>query len=176
MKNIVNFDDFVPGTPDSLQEGWGDAGYGYKKYQPPGMLQTLKRKTKSLFGIETGRDREKLSQIYQEIENPPYEDYISNVRDITGEYPSLVCQLGPRNLSIMCDPRDPSIRWGGSDLDLVDIEDECNRLYRFIKSHTDLSEDSHSPSDNTIKDPKNLYSSYPGVGGVDNRTVNRSLI
>jgi hypothetical protein len=176
MKNIISYDNFTPESFDPLQEGWKDAGYGYKRYQPPGMLQTLKRKTKSLFGIESSQDRERLGQIYKEIENPPYQGYISDVRDISGEYPALVCQLGPRNLSVMCDPQDPSIRWGGSELDLMDIDDECQRLYRFIKKHMGLTENTHSPTDNTIKDPKNMYSSYPGVGGVSNRTVNRSLI
>jgi len=176
MKRITSYDDFNPQRPDPLREGWKDAGYGYKEYRPPGMMQTLKRKAKSLFGVERGQDREKLTQIYDEIKNPPYQNYMTGVRDITGEHPALVCQLGPRNLSIMCDPRDPSIRWGGKELDLVDLELECDKLYRFIKMRLDLTENTHSPSDNTIKDTKNVFSSYPGVAGVAHRTVNTSLI
>jgi hypothetical protein len=67
MKNIISYDNFTPESSDPLQEGWKDAGYGYKRYQPPGMLQTMKRKTKSLFGIESSKDRERessLSRLY----------------------------------------------------------------------------------------------------------------
>ena len=39
-----------------------------------------------------------------------------------------------------------------------------------------FNENSHSPWDTTIKDAKNLFSAFPGIGGVANRTVNRSLI
>ena len=39
-----------------------------------------------------------------------------------------------------------------------------------------FNENSTSPWDTTIKDPKNIFSSFPGIGGVANRTVNRSLI
>lgn len=39
-----------------------------------------------------------------------------------------------------------------------------------------FNENSSSPWDTTIKDVKNLFSAFPGIGGVANRTVNRSLI
>jgi len=39
-----------------------------------------------------------------------------------------------------------------------------------------FDENSHSPWDTTIKDAKNIFSAFPGIGGVANRTVNRSLI
>jgi len=39
-----------------------------------------------------------------------------------------------------------------------------------------FNENSHSPWDTTIKDAKNIFSAFPGIGGVANRTVNRSLI
>lgn len=36
--------------------------------------------------------------------------------------------------------------------------------------------ESHSPWDTTIKDMTNVFSSFPGIAGVANRTVNTSLI
>ena len=39
-----------------------------------------------------------------------------------------------------------------------------------------FNENTHSPWDTTIKDAKNIFSAFPGIGGVANRTVNRSLI
>ena len=39
-----------------------------------------------------------------------------------------------------------------------------------------FNENSTSPWDTTIKDTKNIFSAFPGIGGVANRTVNRSLI
>lgn len=36
--------------------------------------------------------------------------------------------------------------------------------------------ENHSPWDTTIKDMTNVFSSFPGIGGVANRTVNTSLI
>ncbi len=36
--------------------------------------------------------------------------------------------------------------------------------------------ENHSPWDTTIKDMTNVFSSFPGIGGVAHRTVNNSLI
>ena len=36
--------------------------------------------------------------------------------------------------------------------------------------------ETHSPWDTTIKDAKNIFSAYPGIGGVANRTVNQGLV
>lgn len=36
--------------------------------------------------------------------------------------------------------------------------------------------ETHSPWDTTIKDAKNIFSAFPGIGGVANRTVNTSLV
>jgi hypothetical protein len=36
--------------------------------------------------------------------------------------------------------------------------------------------ETHSPWDTTIKDTKNIFSAFPGIGGVANRTVNTGLV
>jgi hypothetical protein len=155
MKNIKSYQDY---KENIIQEGFRDAGYGFKKYEPPSTMQTLKRKTKSLFGIENSEDRRKLEAIYSEIENPPYSNYLRSVRDISNEFPSLVCQLGPRDLSIDCDPKDPFIRWGNKQLDLVELEHECEKLYRSIKRH--VTKDSASVMEARTT-PKSSYSVVP---------------
>jgi hypothetical protein len=155
MKNIKSYQDY---KENIIQEGFRDAGYGFKKYQPPSTMQTLKRKTKSLFGIENAEDRRKLESIYSEIENPPYSNYLQSVRDLSNRFPSLVCQLGPRSLSIDCDPKDPSIRWGNKQLDLADLEHECERLYYFIKKFSTENPASVMEARTT---PKSSYSVIP---------------
>lgn len=133
MKNIKSYENF---TQNNIQEAFVDDGYGFKKYQAPGALQNLKRKTKNLLGIEDQGDRHKLQDIYKEIENPPYPNYLHSVRDLSTRYPILVCGLGVRNLSIDCDPKDPSIVWGNKKLDLKNLEDEGEKLYYFIKNYS----------------------------------------
>lgn len=57
----------------------------------------------------------------------------------------------------------------------VKKESESYRINSFSPMKR-FNENSHSPWDTTIKDTKNLFSAFPGIGGVANRTVNRSLI
>lgn len=54
----------------------------------------------------------------------------------------------------------------------MDREGKVHNFYPMMR----FNENSHSPWDTTIKDAKNIFSAFPGIGGVANRTVNRSLI
>lgn len=151
MKNVVHFDDFDSNSLGNVDESFlfpdRKKQFGqFQTYKRPGMLQQMARKAKSFVGMENKKDREDFEKFMSALMNPPYPDFISGIKDITGSdgVTAMVAYTGMGNLLVRCDDKDPIISFKGRDLDLADLEDECKRLVQILK----LEAEEHGPYPN----------------------------
>lgn len=101
------------------------------KYKKPSFFNKFKKGFKDLHSIESKQDRETLYKVIERIKNPPYDGFISNIRMIGNE--TIAASIGNNTLVVDCNPQNPEIRFKGNNLDLNNIEFECQLLFNILK-------------------------------------------
>ncbi len=150
MKNVIRYEDFDVNSKQSIQESFFGSNKpklgSLQSYKRPGMLQQMARKAKSFVGIENKKDREDFEKLITALMNPPYPDFIRGIKDRTGSdgVTAMVAYTDMGSLLVRCDEEDPIISFKGRDLDLADLEDECERLVQILK----LEAEEHGPYPN----------------------------
>lgn len=150
MKNVIRYEDFDANSKQSIQESFFGSNKpklgSLQPYKRPGMLQQMTRKAKSFVGIENKQDREDFEKLITALMNPPYPDFIREIKDETGSdgVTAMVAYTDMGNLLVRCDDKDPMISFKGRNLDLADLEEECERLVSLLK----LEAEDHGPYPN----------------------------
>jgi len=150
MKNVIHYEDFDSNSKQSIQESFFSSNKSklgsLQPYKRPGMFQQMTRKAKSLAGIENKQDREDFEKLITALMNPPYPDFIRGIKDETGSdgVTTMVAYTDMGNLLVKCDDKDPMISFKGRNLDLTDLEEECERLVSLLK----LEAEHHGPYPN----------------------------
>jgi hypothetical protein len=112
MKNLKLFEDFV------------DA-----KIKKPGFFGKMISGAKHAMGMEKKEDREALDAIYRAIADDSKYGWISNVREIKPGI--IVATINSKSVTV--DQTVPEILYKGIPLDLHNIEEEVESLYRILK-------------------------------------------
>lgn len=109
MKHIQLFEDFKEGKMD----------------KPKGFLSRIIQGAKHSMGMESKEDRNSLESIYKALSMPQY-GFVTNVREIK---PGVIVAYVNDN-SVTVDKNVPEILHKGKNLDLHNLEEEADNLYR----------------------------------------------
>ena len=106
----------------------------FEEFNKPTMFQKALKGTKQFFGIESKEDRETIEELHRKISNDiskkGTDELIAtkNVREIKPQV--IVCNI--LNDTLTVDKNDNTIMYKGKDLQLKDIELECDRIYQAL--------------------------------------------
>ena len=109
MKHVQIFEDFIEG----------------KMGKPKGFLSRMIQGAKHSMGIENKEDRKSIESLYRALSMPQY-GFVTNVREIK---PGVVVAYVNDN-SVTVDKTTPEIIYKGKSLDLHNVEEEADSLYR----------------------------------------------
>lgn len=109
----------------------------FEEFKKPSLFQRAVKGTKRFFGVENSEDRKTIEKIYRSIGAHPVSsggykvDLIKNVEEIK---PGVIVAwlLSAKTGSLTVDKNENTIIFEGKELQLKDIESECDRLYQSL--------------------------------------------
>ena len=101
----------------------------FEEFKKPNFLQRAFKSTKRFIGVESKDDRESLDTIYRTLSSDF--DFVKGIREIKPGV--VICNLVNGNITV--DLNDKTIIFRGKELELSDMDYECQRLYKKIKNY-----------------------------------------
>ena len=109
----------------------------FEEFKKPTMFQKALKGAKQFFGIENKEDRKTIEKIYRTISAHPVTsggykiDYVKNIEEIK---PGVIVAwlISGKTGNLTVDKNENTIIFDGKELQLKDLESECDRLYQSL--------------------------------------------
>lgn len=114
----------------------------FEEFKKPSLLQRAVKGTKRFFHMENKEDRETIEKIYRAINASPVTsggykvDFVTNVREAKPGV--MIAWILGKSLTV--DDNDKTIMYAGKELELSDMEYECDALFNRLYSIIDTTD------------------------------------
>lgn len=114
----------------------------FEEFKKPSLLQRAVKGTKRFFHMENKEDRETIEKIYRAINASPVTsggykvDFVTNVREAKPGV--MIAWILGKSLTV--DDNDKTIMYAGKELELSDMDYECDALFNRLYSIIDTTD------------------------------------